>query len=550
MEDEQKNQPEQQVRPKRKRRTLSQEEAIRKLKDCILGGPSKKPEKILVDGRYVPELDPDSGEFDPEKYAEAEREERRQKSKRTEECRRELAFAVLKAVRSTDSYKQTGPVTMKQLIRLFVNEISFDDRSEIAKLVNIFLNDVKNESFRKTMLSRIPAMQFLSAELKKPEYGGKNLHELFSEGTEDSNLKVKKILSKSRQHALSSAVLPLLRSSGTPKYYTSPNTTLANALQAIDGKPEVIGAGPTDLPVMNIGKPGEVTIYVNASLDNMEGIKITGKPYTEYDRAVHDAVVSLFIDCQKKGQMPVMTPDMVYRTMTHKTATEYVSQQQRDAVIQSIDKMRRNISVYADASAEFRRRGITMNGKPVEKFVRDGSLLPAERLQVKAGGESVDAFVIKGTPLLLDYAMLTGQLITVKGNMLDIREVEDNKVTDISLPNNENRIAIKSYLLRRVECMRSDEQKAAKAAVSYEKKRTSENSLPPKPVASFRKHGRIILLEKVFEAAGITHRNTKTRSRNYICQILDYWKASGYITGYELRKSGRTADAIIIDVQG
>lgn len=546
MDDEQKIQPDQQAGPKRKR--MSREEAIRIVKEAIFRGKPAKPEKILVSGRYVPELDPDSAQFDPEKYAEAAREEKRQKVRYTEECRRELAFAILRAARKTDLYRQTGSVTMKLLIRIFVNQFSLDEKSRIEEFVNMFLDSVKNEECRKSMLIWGPNLQIINAELKKPEYHGKNLHELFSEDTEESKIQVRNIINKTRHAVHLSQVLPLLQSAGTPKYYTSPNTVLANALQANDGKGEVIGAGPLDLPVMNIGKPGEVTIYVNASLDNMEGVKITGKPYTEYDRAVHDAVVSLYIDSQKKGRMPVMTPDMVYRTMTHKTATEYVSQQQRDAVIKSIDKMRRNISVYADASDEFRRRGITINGKPVEKFVRDGFLLPAERLQVKAGGESVDAYIIRGTPLLLDYAMLTGQLITVKGNMLDIREVEDNKVTDISLPNTENRIAIKSYLLRRVEAMRSDEQKAAASAYRYEKKRTAENSLPPKPVASFRKQSRTILLEKVFEAAGITHRNTITRSRNYICQILDYWKASGCITGYELRKSGRAADAVIIDV--
>ncbi len=541
VDDEQKNQPEQQPQMKQEKKTVSEEEFIRKLLEALLGEHPAKPEKILVDGRYVPELDPDSEQFDPEKYAEADREETKNRINSFVYFKREME-TILADIDSNsgDVSEQIGPAVMRLLIQHFVRLIS-SDRTPAVKLENDFLDILKADSSREVLLTMEPSQNAKPAKTKS-EPG-----ETYSF---DDILRFNNIIKKTHMALLAKEALPQLQSSGTPKYYTSPNTTLANALQAIDGKPEVIGAGPTDLPVMNIGKPGEVTIYVNASLDNMEGIRLTGKPYTEYDRAVHDAVISLFEDRMKHDQLPVMTADMVYRTMTHKTKKEYVSPQQREAVAQSIDKMRKSISVYVDASAEFKRRGIKVNGKPVEKFVRDGFLLPAERLQIKAGGESVDAYLIQGQPLLLDYAKLTGQLITVQGTMLDIREVdENNKVTEISLANSETRIAIKSYLLRRVEIMRNDEQQAAASALRYEKKRKCEKSLPQKSVASFRKYSRTILFSKLFEASGITNKNTKTNSRTYIRQILDYWKATGCINGYELRKHGKTTDAVIIDVQ-
>ena len=65
---------------------------------------------------------------------------------------------------------------------------------------------------------------------------------------------------------------------------------------------------------------------------------------------------------------------------------------------------------------------------------------------------------------------------------------------------------------------------------------------------SFHRRSRCILLESVFAAAGITNKNTKTSSRTYICQILEYWKAAGFIKGYSLRKKGKTVDAVLIEL--
>lgn len=417
----------------------------------------------------------------------------------------------------------------------------------VAEMVTNIIEN--NESFISIIAEWEELKPYIEEEIKKPEYGGITIDELFNGDLEKTTPLLENALLAARLTKKVADSLPQLQGTGTPKYYTSPNTTLINAMQANDGKGELIGAGPIDLPVMNINKHNEVTVYAIASLENMEGLTLTGKPFTEYDRAVHDAVVSLYEDRIKSGHPPIMTADMVYRTMTHKTNAEAVSAQQKGAVTKSIEKMRKNISVFADASEEMKKRKVTINGKPVTTFKIDGFMLDAKKVTIKAGGEKVEAYILGDEPIMLNYAKLTGQLITVNGKLLDIKAVDDKgNVTDIAIPNNTNRISIKSYLLRRVEVMRNDEKRAADTFRKYEERRKKDKTIEPASISKFRKQSHTILFETLFNSTGITANNSKTKARDYVCLVLDYWKASGAIKNYTKRKSGKTIDAVIIDI--
>lgn len=396
---------------------------------------------------------------------------------------------------------------------------------------------------------------YIIEELKNPEYGGRTLEDLSGAiGIDDNGNPTEEGLLWDRAIAAARLAktiadsLPQLQSTGTPKYYSSPNTTLANALLGNTEKGELIGAGAVDLPVLSVGKEKEVTIYVDATIENTEGITLTGKPYTEYDRAVHDTVVSIYEDRIKTGDPAVFTSDMVYRTMTHKTNAEYVSPQQRAAVTKSINKMATNIRVHADYTAEMKRRGIKANGKPVDNFVIKDFLLPAKEVNISAGGKQVTAYLLRDEPILLTHAKHNGQLITVNGKLLDIQEVDANgNLTGISLSNSDIRISIKSYLLRRVEVMRNDENRAADALRKYEARRKKDNTMPLKRTSDFRNQSRVILFSSLFKSTGITAANTQTRSRDYVKQVLEYWKAIGSIKDYKMRRKRRSFDAVIIE---
>ena len=526
--------------------------------------PDLNPEKIdfsapasnvTLFGYPDSRLDPDDENYD--QAVAVEKESRlKYKLKHIAPYTEILIESLKKQISTIDGLESLRPDVVDQLLRFAVSLV----RPTLADYINLHLValSVLKSKNAPEILQAIAAMHpYLSEEVSAPRYDGKSLSELFFGEHGCASSKDLDLLGRAFTNACKKKMavdaLPGLQSSGTPKYYTSPNSTLVNALQALDGKGEVIGAGPMDLPVLNIGRPDEVTIYVNATLlDNSDNVKITGKPFTEYDRAVHDAVISLYDDRLKKGQPAIMTVDMVYRAMTHKQDTEFVSPQQKEAVARSIDKMRSSISVCVDASEEARRRKATWEGKPVESFKREGFLLSADRISITAGGEAVDAYLIQGCPLLLAHARMTGLLLTVNGKMLDIRALDDNKqITDVSLPNNEKRIAIKAYMLRRIEIMRSDEKKAARA-YSRHLKLTAGNAAaaadPKESAKKYNRRSRCILLESVFAAAGITNKNTKTSSRTYICQILEYWKAAGFIKDYSLRKKGKTVDAVLIEL--
>ncbi len=340
---------------------------------------------------------------------------------------------------------------------------------------------------------------------------------------------------------------------GTPQYYTSPNTKLSNLLKDnrifTSNKDEPIG-----IPVINIGKPNETIIPVSVTLENLKNFPIIGKPFTEFDRAVHDAVASMYEDRIKNGAEPVFTADMIYRTMTHKTASERVSPQQRASVTKSINKMRKNIYIIADCTEELKKRGIVKNpnGKTdTERYhcVLDDWLLTARHIEsMEVGGRIVDGYKFS-EPLLLNYAKLTKQLITVDGKVLRIQELNDKgKLTENAISDTDNRIAVKSYLIRRIEIMRYDEKNAIDALRKYSNKRTKDKSLPDKKLSEFRKQTRIITFEDMFTDTGIESSNRKTETRQYVYQVLDYWKAINHIKSYKLRKKGKSVDAILIDI--
>lgn len=391
---------------------------------------------------------------------------------------------------------------------------------------------------------------YLTEELEKPEYQGMDVWQLINESTDENGQLIPgspaaRALEAARIAMNAQQILPKLQSAGTVKYFSSPNTPLSNALSG-DSKGELIGAGAVDLPVMAIGRKDETTIYAMATLENMEGVTITGKPWSDYDRAVHDAAFTIAQDRIKRNQPPLATSDMIYRQMTNKRAGEYVSPQQRGAVTRSIEKQRKNIRVSVDASEEMKRRKIEVNGQKVTKFKQEDFILPARKIEIQAGGENVTAYLFSNM-ILGEYAQLTGQITTIKTELLDIKEMgQDGKPTAVSLPNSVNRIAIKSYLMRRIKQAEHDFREYEGRRRKYEKDKAAGKN-PKRPA---KPNSNIILFETLFNSAEITAKgSSRSDAQKYIAQVLDFWRARGVIRSYKLRKreKGKGYDAVIID---
>lgn len=401
-----------------------------------------------------------------------------------------------------------------------------DKASSISKLISYNMTDEEIIDYMLQLQS------FVEKELQKPEYKHLTMDQLFND-KQGVNL-WRQILAAAEEARNQTPInLPVLQSSGVPKKHTMANSFLANELQ-YGG---IIDAGSISLPILGTSKQAQnngklITTSVIATYQPGEEITIHGD-YTEYDRQVQEAIYNLWL---YGDQSHTFTPNMVYRTMIN-NVTANPSAQRIEAVTQSIEKQRL-IYTKIDASAEMARRGITdAHGNPIQYKVGD-FLLSLRSIEVKAGGQTVQAYVIKSEPLLLEYSRLTGQLLTVKSDLLDIHRIDDQGTICESIANTEGRIAIKGYLLRRIEILKHDIKQAKTAHKRYSSRCEQRAALPEKTLSSFRRQSNRILFESIFNATAqkSTDRKTAKRNREYILQCLEYWKATHYIQDYAIAK--------------
>lgn len=309
-----------------------------------------------------------------------------------------------------------------------------------------------------------------------------------------------------------------------PRRYIMPNNPIANSLTGriseITGEVvPIIGAGAFDLPVMNSGKPGEVTAYTIVSYDQNKGVTMTGRTFTEYDRCVMNSVISLWEAGNK-----VITAEMIYRAMNDNRKSEYIKPPRLASISKSLDKMR-HIHVYADLSEEMRKRKITTpDGEPITEFIIDNFLMILDRVQLTAGGKKKTGYKIVQEPIMLQYSKATGQLLTVRSELLAIQETQNGKTTGATIPTTENRQTIKEYLLQRIEVMKHDRKN--KHAIQSNR----------------------ILFDTLYRETGTdtTQRQYTANAREYAFQVLDYWAAIGYINGYSKVNEGRKIKGIDI----
>ena len=302
------------------------------------------------------------------------------------------------------------------------------------------------------------------------------------------------------------AALPQLTSI-IPKKHLIPNNKLANHLTK-----DIIDIGKFEL---DTGRKKNEIITTNILSYEGDDVKLTSRqPFTEYDRQVADAVTSLY---EYGDERHIITAAIVYRAMVNATETETPSPQQIGAVTRSLDKMR-FVRVQVDCSQELQKRKLSLNGSQITNGKIDTYLLALKKGEVTAGGQKVTAYKVLETPILYDYSRLTGQVITVPAKLLDIRDESGAKVA-----NTERRIAIKGYLMRRIERMKGKTGNRQSNHIMYDDLyKTVCNDIPTD------KEQRLI--------------------RDYVGIVLDCWKREKYIAGYEELTQGRKKTGIEIDL--
>lgn len=338
---------------------------------------------------------------------------------------------------------------------------------------------------------------------------------------------------------------------GVPKNFYAPNSVFANALRAIDGKGELIGAGPVDLPVMNIGRPNEITMFVEAWTD--AGYTLTTeKPYTAYNESVLNGVISLYVDRVRRNLAPIITAADVYRTINDMAPGATVNSTQSAAVTKSLNKLN-SIWASIDATDQIKKKkATTPDGRPIESFKLRDRLLNFKTVEVKISGKKQVGYIIS-EPITYTHAHLTGQVVSFPTALLDIKETRRTaaglEVLGASIKNSETRIAVKMYVIKRVEIMRRDEEKAIDARrkevrkCEYENKKGTPSK--PRPIAAHRKQSRVILFDTLFAAAEITSKSRKTEYKKYVFDVLDYLEAMGRIKKWTERKAKKGTSAAV-----
>ena len=287
------------------------------------------------------------------------------------------------------------------------------------------------------------------------------------------------------------------------KHYIA-NNKLANKLTE-----DIIDAGAVEL-VVSGRKKTEVTTRCMLTYEG-DNIKLTGRqPFTEYDRQVQDAVISIYAGDEENH---IITAATVYRAMVNMTETESPSAQQIGAVTKSLEKMR-FVRVRIDCTEELKKHNATYDGELITDGEVDTYLLALESLTIKAGGQIVKAYRIIKEPIIYTYARATKQVISVDQKLLDVKDD-----TGARIANTEQRIAIKGYLLRRIEVMKG---------------KTPQSNR--------------ILFEKIYTAMGATDpdKTTKKRTREYVQAALEFWKREKVIKGFEFVKKSREYAAVDI----
>lgn len=234
------------------------------------------------------------------------------------------------------------------------------------------------------------------------------------------------------------------------------------------------------------GSKKELTAKVSIGFDELKEVQLSNRNITPYDREVHDAIVSLYID----GKNEYITPLMIYRTMTGNPNGKLTDKIFND-VSEAIERCSRT-RVYIDATGEVEGKGYDIK-QPIYKE----NLLYTRSIKGLHNGEMGEWIQIIQPPILYKYASCKNQVARM-----------DIKLLNTPVNKNEETIILQGYLQRRILTMKG-------------------SSL-----------SRNILYETVYKQLNIEAaspgalRKKQTKIRDTIKSILDYWKDEGFIEDY------------------
>lgn len=229
----------------------------------------------------------------------------------------------------------------------------------------------------------------------------------------------------------------------------------------------------------------KLTAKVSIGFDELDNVNLNNKNITPYDREVHDAIVSLYVD----GDNKCITPLMIYRTMTGNKSADLTPKIKKD-IINSINKMS-TTRITIDAKDEAKAFGM-------DKIIYEGNLIYTKKIIAKHKGNIGEWIYIMERPVLYDYANSKNQVTRM-----------DIKLLDTPVNKNEETIILQGYLQRRILAMKGTN--------------LSRNIL----YDTVYKHLNLSAKSKA------SLRNKKLKIRNTAKTILSFWKDNNFIKDFK-----------------
>jgi len=248
----------------------------------------------------------------------------------------------------------------------------------------------------------------------------------------------------------------------------------------------------------------ELLTMVKLNLEKEDNILINDskRELDPYDRIVHDAVVSLYVDTKNE----YITPQMVYRAMTGNPEAK-LNPKQQELVSNSLDKLTRSrITIYATKEV--------CEAYGIDKFSYSGMVIAADKVEITIKGNVVEAYRLLRKPILYEYADKLNQI-----GRFDI------KILNTPVKKNEETLILQDYLYRRILAMKG---------------------------ASKLNHN--IVYNTVYEYLNLTATseaslwNKKSKIRKTVKVILDYWKNEGFIISYTENKENNSIVSVTIKI--
>lgn len=311
-----------------------------------------------------------------------------------------------------------------------------------------------------------------------------------------------------------------------------PNMTLLNSKLSkfffnIDEKAELRNGSDLPLKWKTGKKEKENDIYVhNVNFFQMvDGEQIPAN-IEFFDYIVFGGICSIIENLIKDSNKPgwIITVPMIYEIISgspFKAKTGHTSSLSKK-IIESINKMRtvfvefdwRQQAEYMIEHHKFDKND--KNNKPPtpERCIAiNSAMLSFTQVTAKINGHIHQAYKFLEVPHLYRYDRYIKQLVTLKKEILKIP----------NLSNTIGNVSLKIYLSRRVEWLKNPNNKISNKS---------------------------FVLKTIFKECGFDFDNKLERSRkkDVILKILDYWKDIDYINNYQICKEGNKIYSVVVQV--